>query len=61
MSYEPPVTDLGVRTDLEALCETKATEQLRVNPLGKDGFVCVARFRNPAARLWYYKRNHRNA
>jgi hypothetical protein len=40
--------------DLPSLCESKAAEQLIVNPLGKSGFVCVARFDTMQARLWYY-------
>ena len=41
--------------DLAALCDSKAKDQLLKNPFKKDGFVCVSRFRSPAARLWYYK------
>lgn len=40
--------------DLEQLCDRKATQQLLRNPFGKAGFVCVARFERPAARLWHY-------
>lgn len=40
--------------DLDQLCADKASHQLQKNPFQKDGFVCVARFTNPTARLWHY-------
>jgi hypothetical protein len=41
--------------DLNAIAATKATNQLQSNPFDKDGYVCVARFHDPEARLWFYK------
>ena len=41
--------------NIESLCSTKAAEQLQVNPFRKDGFVCVARFEEPEARLWFFR------
>ena len=40
--------------NIDSLCTTKATEQLQANPFRKDGYVCVARFENPEARLWFF-------
>lgn len=40
--------------NLDTLCTEKATEQLQVNPFGRDGFVCVTRFVGREARLWFY-------
>lgn len=37
---------------LETLCKDK-TDQLRLNPFEKDGYVCVAEFKSALARLWY--------
>jgi hypothetical protein len=46
----------GTQTgNLATLCTSKAKDQLLKNPFNKDGFVCVSRFSNTAARLWYYK------
>jgi hypothetical protein len=38
---------------LDNLCSEKAN-QLRKNPFGKAGYVCVANFDERSARLWYY-------
>ncbi len=51
-------TDTG---NIEQLCSAKATEQLQVNPHGKDGFVCVAQFSGRIARLWFYEHAGRAA
>ncbi len=40
--------------NLENLCASKSTEQLQKNPFRKDGYVCVSRFAEPEARLWFY-------
>jgi hypothetical protein len=39
--------------NLEALCDAKSA-QLRANPFGKSGFVCVAIYRHACCRLWFY-------
>jgi len=39
--------------NLEDLCSSKAG-QLLDNPFGKAGYVCVATYDAPAARLWFY-------
>jgi len=38
---------------LDTLCVEKA-EQLLDNPFGKAGYVCVASYEGPSARLWFY-------
>jgi len=37
---------------LEAL-STEKTKQLRQNPWGRSGFICVAIYENASARLWF--------
>jgi hypothetical protein len=39
--------------NLETLCEAKAV-QLKANPFGKSGFVCVAIYGDACCRLWFY-------
>jgi hypothetical protein len=40
--------------NLDALCTEKAA-QLKANPFGKDGYVCVANYAQRSARLWFYE------
>ena len=40
--------------NLESLCDSKSTAQLQKNPFRMDGYVCVCRFDEPEARLWFY-------
>lgn len=40
--------------DLAAIRDRKADEQLRVNPFGIGGYVCVSRFDDLSAVLWFY-------
>ena len=49
--------EVGGQVDgsLPALCATKA-RQLKRNPFGKNGFVCVTVFNRGHCRLWYYDR-----
>jgi hypothetical protein len=39
--------------NVEKLHEVKA-QQLRENPFGKDGYVCVAGYRAGASRFWFH-------
>jgi len=39
---------------LDELCSQKA-EQLKSNPFGKAGYVCVANYGQRSARLWFYE------
>jgi hypothetical protein len=43
------------RGSLETLCAEKA-EQLLDNPFDKAGYVCVASYHEPCARLWFYEK-----
>lgn len=40
--------------DIDALCREKA-DQLLDNPFEKPGYVCVASYDRPSARLWFYE------
>lgn len=40
--------------DLDELCAEKA-RQLRDNPYGKPGYVCVVEFQDATARLWFFE------
>ena len=44
--------------NLEKLRERKA-RQLRQNPHGKDGYVCVADYTSGSAQFWYYEYDNR--
>lgn len=45
---------------LDVLCDQKA-DQLLENPFDKDGYVCVAIYDRPWARLWFYSNNRAGA